>query len=281
MAGRPGGSTGPAIGNDGQHEARRSAAAVPHLERARFRCRPDVRPVGGRDRQRGSDGRPGTASRSRRWSIASSAGSPGASGSGSVSECRRVTLSIPLATRLEAPSGATSERLAATPMTAGGAASRGGSPAGRPRIARSASSGARRVDERPRLVRALVARQPERHATRPQPARLADGRVVAPGDRDPAVAESEGCGRGPQAPPCAPEVRTTLRHAGRRPRPFRPPSPRASRSARRRRSRLLHVDDDRRLGHDAVIDAAAPVVEPAQRPRGGGRSAGPGMATSG
>ena len=94
---------------------------------------------------------------------------PGSSGSGSVSECRRVPLSIPLATRCEAPSGSTSDRLTATPMTrAVDATWRIGPRATEDRQRRVERR--RRVDQRARLVRPLVARQPERHAARPQAA---------------------------------------------------------------------------------------------------------------
>ena len=96
-------------------------------------------------------------------SISSSYTSPGVSGSGSVSDSRRVAFSMPFATRCDEPSGATSLRLTAKPITR--------------RRRRDVQDDPRssddvhgllerlgRVDERERLVQTLIAGLPELEA---------------------------------------------------------------------------------------------------------------------
>ncbi len=113
-------------------------------------------------------------------SIASSTISPGVSGSGSVSECRRVALSMPFATRCDEPSGATSDRLTAKPTTEAVDADVEDGP--RPPDDRQRFfEWLGRVNQRQRLVGTLVARQPERDPAGPQAGRHADRRLVLEG----------------------------------------------------------------------------------------------------
>ena len=113
---RPAPRSGPRRGRPAARAARGSAGAAVDGVRRRFRSGPDVRPVGARDRE--PDPVPPGELPGRRVDLdLELVHLPGVSGSGSVSELRRVALSIPFATRCDVPSGATSDRLTAKPIT--------------------------------------------------------------------------------------------------------------------------------------------------------------------
>jgi len=112
------------------------------------------------------------------------------------------------------------------------------------------------VDERERLVGALVAGEPELEAARPQPAADADRRVVL---------EGVGAVRARTFRQYAilRQVERPLLAAGWRPSGLGAPLPGRVEAVDDRRLGVLHVDDDRRIVHDPRVPAPAPVVKPA------------------
>ena len=111
-------------------------------------------------------------------STSSTARSPGGSSAGSVSESRRVTLSMPFATSCDVPSGSD----VAEAHAEADHARRGVDVQLRRRAAEHVHvlvQPRRGVDQRERLVGPLVAGQPEVQAARPELAGHADRRVVA------------------------------------------------------------------------------------------------------
>ena len=177
---------------------------------------------------------------------------------------------MPFATRCETPSGATSERLAAKPITEA-VEDTCRTPRGRPMTWRSS------VERRPRCRRARA----------PRPARWSPG---SPNWRPP-----------DQRPPVTPDRRDVLVVRPRRPRPVRrragPPSPRwsvrspapgggQSVSARHSPadssrsttggSAVLHVEHDGRLVHDPRRPRPCTSGRASAPPRAGSRCAGPG-----
>ena len=137
--------------------------------RRRLRRRPDIRPVGVGDADADPVAGGGRPSRSCRARSSSSRAPPAGAAPARVSESRRVTFSMPFATRCDVPSGRDVDRLTQKPITRAVDVTCS-TARGRPSDVHVLLERRRGVHERERLVGPLVAGQAELDAARPEPA---------------------------------------------------------------------------------------------------------------